>query len=70
MNTTIDRITVDGKVYTAVVRKSDRKDFAAPCESFGTKRCALHQPHDCGVDLAIDGDPVGCGVHQSNSGPL
>lgn len=49
----MDAVTWNGKRYVAQVSERDRAAFAGPCASFGTKRCAITQPHSSLVHLVI-----------------
>ena len=50
---TVESIDWQGMRYTAEVRESDATMFAEPCRSFGTKRCALTEPHSAYVHLVM-----------------
>lgn len=48
-----DSVTYQGKRYTAEVTKRDRAEYSVPCASYGTRRCAIDQPHNSYVHLVM-----------------
>ena len=48
-----DSVTYQGVTYTAEISEADAKRFSVPCASYGTKRCAIDQPHSSLVHLVI-----------------
>ena len=48
-----DAVIWQGRRYTAEYTDADRKRFDVPCASYGTRRCAIGQPHSSLVHLVI-----------------
>ena len=49
----MDKVIWQGTCYEAETTEQDRIDFAGACQSHGTRRCAITEPHSSYVHLVM-----------------